>query len=61
MARCFVTRELPGDALARLRGEHDVEVWPGRSPPDPADLRAGAREADALLCLLTDHIDADFA
>jgi glyoxylate reductase len=49
---------LPGDALARLRGEHDVEVWSGRLPPGPADLHAGCLEADALLCLLTDRVDA---
>ncbi|MFL5781782.1 MAG: 2-hydroxyacid dehydrogenase [Thermoleophilaceae bacterium] len=59
MARCFVTRDLPGDALARLRGEHDVEVWPGRSPPAPAGLHAACRDADGLLCLLTDRVDAE--
>jgi glyoxylate reductase len=34
-----------------------VEVWPGRLPPAPADLRAACREADGLLCLLTDRVD----
>ena len=33
VARCFVTRELPGTALDRLRAEHDVDVWPGELPP----------------------------
>jgi glyoxylate reductase len=55
----MVTRDLPGDALARLRGEHDVEVWPGRLPPAPADLHAACRDADGLLCLLTDRVDAE--
>ena len=32
MARCFVTRELPGDAVERLAREHEVEVWPERRP-----------------------------
>jgi glyoxylate reductase len=36
-----------------------VEVWPGRSPPAPADLRAACRDADGLLCLLTDRVDAE--
>src|SRR5205823_8549839 len=40
LARCYVTREIPGDELTRLRGEHDVEVWPGRLPPAPVDLHA---------------------
>jgi glyoxylate reductase len=36
-----------------------VEVWPGRSPPAPADLHAACREADGLLCLLTDRVDRE--
>jgi len=58
MARCFVTRRLPGDALGRLAAEHEVDVWPGRRPPAPAELRDRAASADGLLCLLTDRIDA---
>ena len=59
MALCFVTRALPGGALDRLRAEHEVEVWPGELPPSRAELIAGAREAEGLLCLLTDRIDAE--
>jgi glyoxylate reductase len=55
--RVFVTRQLPGDALARLDGVCSVEVW-DRDEPPPADvLRARAGDADGLLCLLTDRID----
>ena len=59
MARCFVTRELPGTALDRLRAAHEVEVWPGELPPSRAELVEHAREAEGLLCLLTDAIDAE--
>ena len=59
MARCFVTRELPGSALDRLRAAHDTEVWPGELPPSRDELIEQAREAEGLLCLLTDTIDAD--
>jgi glyoxylate reductase len=59
MARVFVTRELPGPALERLRAAHEVEVWPERLPPTPQQLRAHAADADALLTLLTDRIDAE--
>ena len=59
MARCFVTRELPGTALDRLRAEHDVEVWPGELPPSRDELLAGARDAEGVLCLLTDRIDSE--
>jgi lactate dehydrogenase-like 2-hydroxyacid dehydrogenase len=59
MARVFVTRQLPGDALARLEVEHEVDVWPARLPPPAEVLRKRAAGADGLLCLLTDAIDAD--
>jgi glyoxylate reductase len=58
MARVFVTRALPFEALDRLRAEHDVDEWPGEMPPSHDDLVARAREADALLTLVTDQIDA---
>ncbi len=58
MARCFVTRALPGGAVARLAQQHTVEVWPGQLPPSPTELRAHAREAEGLLTLLTDRVDA---
>ena len=59
MARCFVTRDLPGSALDRLRAAHDVDLWPERLPPPAGVLRERAARADGLLCLLTDAIDAD--
>ena len=59
MAYVFVTRELPGTALDRLRTAHEVTVHPGALPPTRAELLAGVAEAEGLLCLLTDRIDAD--
>jgi glyoxylate reductase len=58
MAQVFVTRALPFPALDRLRAEHDVDEWPGDMPPSPDELRAQAREADGLLTLVTDGVDA---
>jgi glyoxylate reductase len=57
MARCFITRPLPGPALERLRAEHEVEVWERRLPPTPAELARHAAGADGLLTLLTDRVD----
>jgi glyoxylate reductase len=57
MARVFVSRRVPGDALDRLRAAHDVTVWNGALPPEPAVLRAAVSEAEGLLCLLTERID----
>lgn len=59
MARCLVTRDLPGGALDRLRAEHEVELWEERLPPPPEALRTGLRDAEGLLCLLTDQIDRE--
>ena len=58
MARCFVTRELPGPALDRLRSVHDVEVWGERLPPPYEALAAHAARSEGLLTLLTDRVDA---
>src|SRR3954447_16502074 len=54
MARVFVTRRLPGDALDRLAAEPDVEVWPGADPPQ-RDTLAGR---EALLTMVVDPVDA---
>jgi glyoxylate reductase len=58
MARCFVTRSLPGPALGRLQGEHEVEIWPERLPPPYEELAARAAGVEGLLTLLTDRVDA---
>jgi glyoxylate reductase len=59
MAPVFVTRKLPGNALERLSAEHDLEVWPGDMPPPREDLLAGVADAEGLLSLLTDRVDAE--
>jgi glyoxylate reductase len=58
VAHCFVTRELPGPALQRLRAHHEVDVWPQRLPPPYEELRRRTASAEGLLSLLTDRIDA---
>lgn len=56
--RVFVTRRLPGDALQRLAAEADVDLWPDELPPTYDELRQRVAEADGLICLLTDRVDA---
>ena len=58
MARCFVTRRLPGAALERLEAEHDVELWPGALPPTSDDLHARAEGLEGLLSLVKDPVDS---
>jgi len=59
MARCFVSRHLPGRGLDRLGDAHEIVVWPEDTPPPPEALRAAVEEADGLLSLLTDPVDAE--
>jgi glyoxylate reductase len=59
MARVFVTRELPFPALERLRETHEVDAWPGDMPPSPEELRAHTLQAEGLLALITDRVDAE--
>ena len=58
LPRIFATRALPGPALERLARSGDLDVWSERSAPSPEDLAARLADADGLLCLLTDRIDA---
>ena len=55
--RVFVTRRMPGDALDRLAAEADVDLWPDEMPPPYEDLARHARDADGLICMLTDRVD----
>jgi glyoxylate reductase len=46
--------------VARLAAAgHEVDVWPEPSPPPPDVLRERTAQADALLCMLTDPVDAE--
>jgi glyoxylate reductase len=58
MARCVVTRVLPGPALERLR-DHEVELWRGSLPPGRDWLLERASTAEGILSLLTDRIDGE--
>lgn len=57
LPRVFATRALPGEAFRALPGRVTLRVWPGPDAPPPEALRAGARDADGLLCLLSDRVD----
>ena len=59
MARCFVSRQLPGPALDRLRAAHDVDVWPERLPPSYEQLTARVKPVEGLLSMLSDRVDAE--
>ena len=53
-----ITRAIAPGAIAKLRERAVVEVWPRDTPPPYAQLKRCAHEADALLTMVTDRIDA---
>ncbi|HLY32735.1 MAG TPA: D-glycerate dehydrogenase [Ktedonobacterales bacterium] len=56
--KVYVTRVIPEATLELLRASCDVSVWPGELPPPYETLKREARDAEGILCLLTDRIDA---
>lgn len=60
MARIFVTRRPPGDALATLaRAGHEIDLWPGDLPADRQTLAAHLAGAHAAFTMVTDFVDAE--
>ncbi|MEM9821312.1 MAG: D-glycerate dehydrogenase [Bacteroidota bacterium] len=58
-AKVFLTRKLPEEAIAYLQEKVDLEMNPHDRVLSREELAAGIRGKDALLCLLTDQIDAE--
>jgi glyoxylate reductase len=56
--KVFVTRRIAEEALDRIAAEADMELWPEELPPSYELIVQKAGEADGLLTLLTDRIDA---
>lgn len=56
--RVFVSRQIPDAGLSLLREHCDVEVWPHDRAPSRAELIAASSGKDALVCLLTEKVDA---
>ena len=54
-----VTRRLPPDVEAALAAEFAVELNPSDVPLPAGELHRAMRGADALLCTVTDRLDAD--
>lgn len=56
--RVFVTFPVPAAAATALRRAARVTTYRGRQPIPRKMLLAGVRDADGLLCLLTERIDS---
>lgn len=59
MGKVYVTRQLPQGGLAKLEAEHQVEVNPEDRPLSREELLKVVRDYDAIICLLSDKIDAE--
>lgn len=54
----YMTREIPDAALNLLQDDYNVIVYAEKRPIDRETLKKGVESADALICLLSDKIDA---
>ena len=55
----LVTRSFFPDILQHLSDKCEIILWPEMTPPSYAWLTEHIEKVDALLCMLTDRIDAD--
>jgi glyoxylate reductase len=56
--RVFVSRVIPDAGLELLEAHTEVDVWPDDRAPTREELIRGCQDADALVCLLTEKVDA---
>ncbi len=57
--KLFLTRQLPEKAMQRLHETFDLKVNPEDRALGKAEIIAGIKDAEALICLLTDTIDRE--
>lgn len=58
MPRALVTRKLPSSVIAKLEAVADVDLYVGVQAIARDELLARVKGTDAIVCLLTDAIDA---
>jgi glyoxylate reductase len=56
--KVFITRAIDPAALMRLHAAAQVFVWDEEMPPPASALRSALADADAVLSMVTDQIDA---
>jgi glyoxylate reductase len=59
VGKVFITRAFPFAALKRLEAEHEVDLWDDNAPPPRDVLLERAAQADALLTIITEKVDAE--
>jgi len=56
--KVFVTRIIPARGLDLIREFCDADIWPGELPPPGEEIIRHVRDAEGIVSLLTDKIDA---
>jgi glyoxylate reductase len=59
MARIFISRRIPEVGIGKLYERHEVHLFEPDRQISKEELIAGVREAEGLVCLLSDPVDAD--
>lgn len=57
MKKVFITANLPGNALEILKRDFYVEVFSEECAPNREELMEGAKDANALIAMLSDRVD----
>ncbi len=57
--KVYISRKIFPEALERIGRETDMEVWPDEFPPPYATLAEKAGQADGMLTMLSDKLDAN--
>jgi glyoxylate reductase len=57
MKKVFITAYLPGNAVELLKKDFHVEVFPEERTPTKDELLEGAKDAHALITMLSDKVD----
>ncbi|EGA89943.1 D-isomer specific 2-hydroxyacid dehydrogenase NAD-binding protein [Planococcus donghaensis MPA1U2] len=56
----FITQKLPDQAVAELKEQYEVRMWPEENTPAPREkLLEEAKEAHALWTMLSDRVDRE--
>lgn len=59
MKKVFVSRRLPKESLQQLAGHCELDIWEGSEAVPREVLLSRAADADGIICVLTEKIDAE--
>lgn len=59
MARVLLTRRIPSSVLTLLESRHAVDLYAGEGAIPRGELVRRVADKDALICVLTDRVDAE--